>query len=189
MVVESPRTRRRSGWQVGDGERITVATVGEHEFALIDSRRTTAHWAVREKRVPFRLLCYVAFLRAPPPLPRRTVDRAQQGHLGAHGIRRGPQRASSAISRLSMATATSAALRLTSSQPPKLLAPKPAALCEEHHIVLAATPVACGHSQDHRSCVVARNQGGDHVTPGQLRCARMRKSSFRGGHGIRCVGR
>jgi hypothetical protein len=98
-VVESPRTRRRSGWQVGDGERITVATVGEHEFALIDSRRTTAHWAVREKRVPFRLLCYVAFLRAPPPLPQRTVDRAQQRHLGAHGIRRGPQRASSPISK------------------------------------------------------------------------------------------
>jgi hypothetical protein len=36
---------------------------------------------------------------------------------------------------------------------PKLLAPKPAVLCEEHHIVLAAAPLACGHSQDHRSCV------------------------------------
>jgi hypothetical protein len=31
----APRTRRPSDWQVGDGERITVATVGEHEFALI----------------------------------------------------------------------------------------------------------------------------------------------------------
>jgi hypothetical protein len=28
-----------------------------------------------------------------------------------------------------------------------------------------------------------------HATPGQLCCARMRKSNFRGGHGIRCMGR
>jgi hypothetical protein len=62
-------------------------------------------------------------------------------------------------------------------------AQKPAVLCEEHHIVLAAAAVVCGHSQDHRACVVARNQGDDHVTPGQLRCARMRKSNFCGGHG------
>src|SRR6202048_518921 len=63
-----------------------------------------------------------------------------------------------------------------------------AAGCDEPHIVLAEAPVACGHSLDHRTCRVARNQGGDHVTPGQLRCARMRKSSFRGGRGLRCAG-
>jgi hypothetical protein len=33
---------------------------------------------------------------------------------------------------------------------PKLLAQKPAVLCDEPHIVLAAAPVGCGHSQDHR---------------------------------------
>src|SRR6202040_2138865 len=44
-----------------------------------------------------------------------------------------------------------------------LIAQKPTVLCEEHRIVLAAAPVPCGHSQDHRSCVVARNQGDVHA--------------------------
>src|ERR1700738_3435070 len=73
--------------------------------------------------------------------------------------------------------------------PPKLPPPKPAVLCEEHHIVLAAAPVACGHSHDHRSCVVARNQRGDHVTLGQLRRACMRKSNSRGAAARRCGAR
>src|ERR1700720_2548106 len=33
---------------------------------------------------------------------------------------------------------------------PKLLAQNPAVLCDEPHIMLAAAPVGCGHSQDHR---------------------------------------